>query len=227
MVLTPIILCNDGCCISSFVNIQVVKLLKMHKINFYQQNDMESYDKFKNPYYKVGMNTLDLLKLTFEKHNNIVMKLDYTNFQDIDIQNLLNKVKAKICCFLRWNILDILICRYKDFTNLSSNIIIRNKQFSKWRNSDDRKILKIPYKGNKIINDLKNIDKYYKNVRKNNKDIDFYYVEDFCGTSNGKTSIIEVIEKIFNTLGFVLNKDILNDYLNDCVIKEQYKHSDE
>ena len=80
MVLTPIILCNDGCCISCFVNIQVVKLLKMHKINFYQQNDMESYDKFKNPYYKVGMNTLDLLKLTFEKHNNIVMKLTYPNF---------------------------------------------------------------------------------------------------------------------------------------------------
>jgi len=80
MGLTPIILCNDGCCISSFVNIQVVKLLKMHKINFYQQHDMETYDKFKNPYYKVGMNTLDLLKLIFEKHSNIVMNLDYINF---------------------------------------------------------------------------------------------------------------------------------------------------
>jgi len=53
--------------------------------------------------------------------------------------------------FLRWNILDILICRYKDFTNLSSNIIIRNKKFGKWRNSYDRKNLKIPYKANKII----------------------------------------------------------------------------
>lgn len=41
---------------------------------------METYDKFKNPYYKVGMNTLDLLKLIFEKHSNIVMNLDYINF---------------------------------------------------------------------------------------------------------------------------------------------------
>ena len=172
---TPIILVNNGCCISSFVNNTMCKLLRKHGIQFTQLGEMELYTPQKNPYYKSGMNKLDLLKVTFEKHNNIIMKLNYNLFQNKYIRNLLNKVKARICCFLRWNLLDILICRYKDFNDLKPEKY-QSQKFNLWRKSDDRKNLKIPYKTNKIIKDLKILDLYYKNLKKNNKHIDFYYV---------------------------------------------------
>ena len=213
----------EGCCISSHVHRCFKHLLKLHGINVNITKGIlkECYNPRKNIYYEKDMTTYDLLSKTFENEENIVMTLPSVLIDD-SILTLLKKNNVRLCFLTRENILDVAICRFKDFNFKSQR---KDTNFHNWRKSDERKNMKIEKDNfNKIINKMnmaKNNNNLKFNLMKENfEQKEFITTEDLCNLSFKKWS------NLFEIMGLKLEKEIFNNYFKDTVVREPKSHAD-
>ena len=116
----PIVLVNEGCSMSTFTHKTIIDLLKLHKYDLDYPKNID-YIKPINPFYKNGMNLIDMLKKTFEEMPNVIMKMNMKSLMTDGVIKLLENKKARLCFFERENLLDIAICSTKDFFKSQRN----------------------------------------------------------------------------------------------------------
>ena len=76
---------------SSFTIKTIFNLLKLHKYDIYFPEKTELYKFDKNPFYKEGMNLVNMLKKTFEEIPNVIMKMDVRSLETDGIIKILEK----------------------------------------------------------------------------------------------------------------------------------------
>lgn len=217
----PIILINEGCSMSSFTSRAVGGLIKIHGYPIEIPVRNELYVPSKNPNYREGMSTADLLEKTITESPNICFKLNFKFMKEPDCITLLKQKNARICFIERFNLLDCAICTLKDFGDFSLKQQ-KGLKFKGWRKSKARLEGKVD---SSIVvgklNELKAArQKKIKIMRKHTDQKEFIYAEDLCRLK------INAYEDAFKTLGYKLDKNLTKKFLKKYEIKEAYKHKD-
>ena len=210
----PYVFIMSGCCMSSYIITTACKLIKKHNYNINCNLKTELYKPKKNFYYEDDMNLFNLLKKTLSKEEkNLRLKLPFKRINK-EIYNLLKKHKSKVVFISRYNKLDVLFCRYKDFEYKRKKFY---ETFTDWRNSQERKDLKFEIDNNKLINKLKNIK---NEEEKNEFMINNFKQKEMILSEKLVNLCFDEWNKLFKILDLKLDKDIFNDFFKNTIIKK-------
>ena len=221
----PIVIVTAGCSMSSFTIKTIFNLLKLHKYDIYFPEKTELYKFDKNPFYKEGMNLVNMLKKTFEEIPNVIMKMDVRSLETDGIIKILENQKARVCFLNRDNLLDVAICCTKDFIKKSKKRESL-QTFKEWRYSDARAKEKIDPSdlislierrltlNSRKMEIMQRIGKVCNNQEK------FISAQKLCNFD------VHEYEKVFKVLGYNFNKELATKYFSDFETRDQYKHKD-
>lgn len=186
------------------------------KLNGYPLNIVtgirkECYKSQNNKYYKNGMSTNSLLKTTFNNEKNICMTLSFNKVDD-DVLELIKNHKVNF--IMRQNVIDVFICRYKDFMSKKPE----NIEFHDWRNSRERNDKLVKTSNDNVIKSLSTITKLEKKnrtMKKHFKQKEMIVAEKLCNQDFDEWS------KLFKNFGLKLKKNIFDLYFKDIEIKKR------
>lgn len=219
----PYIFVIEGCCMSSYLVKTVCDLMIEHGYNVNKSENVrrEGYKKNKNVYYEENMNLFDLLKKSFDcEKKNLILKLPFRYLKKKEIYNLIKQQKGKVVFIRRYNKLDELFCRYRDWKYKRKGTY---ETFSDWRKSDERRILKFDKDNNQIIRNLihrKEMDEEQIQYMK-----EFFQQEEILVSEKLVSLCFDEWNKLFQCFDLKLEKDVFDKFFKNTIIKKPIPHA--